>query len=101
MSDNADIIRTAICGALQERTDAGDSQAAIARAAGVHPVALSRYKCGTKDLTGTSISKLMHELDLHVLPGWQLRDAKSLVLVATEMPRDAPEADACPAPSPG
>lgn len=68
MSDTDDIIRAAIRKEMARRAEAGDSQAAIARAAGIHPVTLSNYMRGAKDIYVDSLIKLLAELDLHVVP---------------------------------
>lgn len=68
MSDNPDIIRAAVRKAIAARAERGDSQASIARAAGVHPVTLSNYMRGAKDIYAATLAALLDELGLHIVP---------------------------------
>lgn len=54
LSENIDIIRGAVRSAIARRTEAGESQASIARAAGVHPVTLSRWLTGAQGSISTA-----------------------------------------------
>lgn len=53
--------------AIAERVAAGESQASIARAAGMHPTQLSNYLRGARDMYVDSLCRLMRVLGLAIV----------------------------------
>ncbi|MCC6971082.1 MAG: helix-turn-helix transcriptional regulator [Phycisphaerales bacterium] len=66
MSVGDDIIRAAIRAEVGRRRQAGESQAAIARASGVHPVALSNYMRGARDIYAETAGRLLQYLEIEL-----------------------------------